>query len=639
MGKLYNVARSRLGRVANAPSSSGAAINRDPKANKVKRAGYQTVPNGGGRDNLESPGVDLARIAAAIERDAYLSQAHLKYSELVVKQGFHFKAKDQTALEYLNQRLKMMEIATGTTLNTLIEGIASDIVKFANCFLVKARAKGGVGLAPGVNVMAMPPAKDPVAGYFLVPAESITIARDKNGEILVYQQEIQGQDKPLTFRPEDVVHIAWNRPSGKAFGDSFFGPVLEDVLILRTIEQNVNLLTRRFTFPLVKYRVGVNGTKEASDEEVDEVTAQVDNAEIDSIYVMPGRHDMEGVNIPTIDMHNYLKYFEDRVFSDLGLSAVDFGRGNTANRNTADAMGGIKTDRVKSFERVIGIEFTRQVIEEILVEGGFDPFVNPDYSVELVFNEIEMEALIKRETHEIYKFEHNAQTFEEMRLAIGEDPAVDESRLNRFIAAELASQQATEKVSAEGGSSETDNKQKPANQNGARSGPKRSSEGLRYKENVQQVLQGASKIERLQRASDWFSELEDLALNIAHKHADETGLSFESSHLSKIKWVVDAPKDAYLKRIGENDTHIAYMMERHHQMVQERAKWYGYALAHSMNGCEKFKVKAAVACKKCSERDGEIINVAISKENAHMLLSFVPPFHVGGKHVELEAIY
>lgn len=639
MGKLFNVAKSRLSRVANAPSSGGAQINRDPKANKVKRVGYQTVPNGGGRDNLEAPDLDLARIAAAIARDAYLSQAHLKYSELVVKQGYFLKAKDQAVLDYLNQRFKMMEIATGTTLHRLIESIASDLVKFGNAFMVKGRAKGGVGLPPGLSVVAMPPSKDPVAGYFMIPADSVTIARDKNGEILLYQQEIQGQDKPLKFKPEDIVHMAWNRESGKAFGTSFFGPVIEDVLILRTIEQNVNLLTRRFTFPLVKYRVGVGTTQEASDEEVDFVTQQVDNAEIDSIYVMPARHDMEGVNIPTIDMHPYLKYFEERVFSDLGLSAVDFGRGDTANRNTADAMGGNKTDRVKSFARLIGEDFTRQVIEELLVEGGFDPFVNPDYAVELVFNEIEMEALIKRETHEIYKFEHNTQTFEELRLAIGKDPVVDESRLNRNIAATLASQQAAEQASLSGGSSETDNKQKPTNQSGTRSGPKRSSESFHISESAQQVMLGGSKIERLQRASDWFSELEDLALQMAHEHASSTGLSYDKEHISKIAWVIDAPKEQYLKRIGENDPHVERMMGLHEQMVLERAKWYGYALAHLLNGCENFRVKAQGACQKCAERDGEMIRVPLSKENAHMLLSFVPPFHVGGKHAELEAIY
>lgn len=638
MGKLFNFARSRLGRVVNAPSS-GSAINRDPKANKVKRVGFQSVLNGGGRDNLESPEVDLARVAAAIERDAYLSQAHLKYSELVVKQGFSLKTKDQSVLDYLNQRFKMMEIATGQSLNVLVNGIASDIVKFGNAFLVKARAKGGIGLPPGLSVTAMPPSADPVAGYFLVPAESITIARDKNGEILLYQQEVEGQDKPLTFKQEDMVHIAWNRTSGKAFGFSFFGSVLEDVLILRTIEQNVNLLTRRFTFPLVKYRVGV-GAQPASDEDIEEVRQEIDGADIDSIYVMPGGHDMEGVTIPTIDMSPYLKHFEERVFSGLGLSAVDFGRGDTANRNTADAMGGIKTDRVKSFARTIGIEFTRQIIEELLVEGGFDPFANPDYAVELVFNEIEMEALIKRETHEIFKFEHNAQTFEEMRLAIGKDPMVDESRLNRFIAAELASQQAAEKeAAAGGGSSETDNKQTPENQSGKRSGPKKATESFQYTEQTQQVMQGETAVIRLQRASDWFSELEALALKSVHESAQETGHGYDKELAERIQWVVEAPKDGYLKRIHQGDTHVTHMMELHRETVISRAKWYGYALAHFSNGCERFKITADQACSKCAERDGEEIHFIASKENGYMLLSHVPPFHPGGKSAGLEAIY
>jgi hypothetical protein len=485
LAKLFNKIIEKFG-LKNAPSAGGrsggaGAINRDPKAIQVKRIGYQLSQNGGGgsgRDSFEGPKVDFNTIATAIERDSYLMQSTMKYKELIFKSGYQFQGKNEQALQYLKLRLEMMAIATQVPTEELFQGIADDIVKYSNCFIVKARAKGGKGLPPGLTAIAVPPAKDPVVGYFRLPPQTIQIARDKNGNITKYKQESgSGGGDAIEFRPEDMIHIKVNVPAGEAFGLPWLAPVLDDVRLLRKVEENAALLLYRHIFPLLAYTVGIDKPGyEATNEELEELRSVIENMPTDGAIVLPERHKIEAVNITAIDGKPYLEYFENRVFSGLGMSQVDFGRGDTANRNTADAMGGNKADRVKGWQQAIQMQIDKYIIDEILIEGGFDPLVNPEYDINFVFNEIEQEMRIKVDTHEIFKFEHNIQTWEETRKNMGMEPSADESRLHfQMIGMQTAAHQAS--LDAQVASSKaTDNKQKPSNQHGTRSGPKSSTE-------------------------------------------------------------------------------------------------------------------------------------------------------------------
>jgi hypothetical protein len=483
LAKLFDRFISKFG-FKNAPApkkgGGGGAIQRDPKAIGVKRVGYQisnSQGGGSGRDNFEGPKVDFSVIQTAIERDSYIMQGVMKYEELIFKSGYSYQAKNDQALEYLRLRLEAMAIATGVQTEELWHGIARDVVRYSNAFIVKARAKGGKGLMPGISVTAVPPAKDPIAGYFLLPPSTIQIARDANGTVLSYQQEVPGQQTKLTFRPEDVVHIKVNVPSGEAFGLPWLAPVLDDVRLLRKIEENAALLLYRHIFPLLAYTVGIDKPGyEATDTELEQLRSVIEDMPTDGAILLPERHKIEAVKLTAIDGKPYLDYFEQRVFTGMGMSSVDMGRGDTANRNTADAMTGIKADRVKGWQQALQYQITNLIIDELLIEGGFDPVVNPDFAVNFVFNEIEAEMRIKLDTHEIYKFEHNIQTFEETRKNMSMEPVVDESRLylNMIEIPKLLAGAKT----TEAGNSETNNKQQPENQHGKRSGPKRSTESI-----------------------------------------------------------------------------------------------------------------------------------------------------------------
>jgi hypothetical protein len=194
-----------------------------------------------------------------------------------------------------------------------------------------------------------------------------------------------------------------------------------------------------------------------------------------------------------IDAKDYLNYFEARVFTVLGVSALMMGRGNTANRSTGDNLSGEFTDRVKAYQRVLEAFIDDHMLNEILMEGGFDSVINADDAVSFQFKEIDFDSLIKKENQAVFLYEHNAISEDEMRTLLGRDPIEDGDARGKMhlqlvtiatleAEAALAPAPATGTTTGGGAASKaqtkkkkaTDNKTKPANQSGVKSSPKKS---------------------------------------------------------------------------------------------------------------------------------------------------------------------
>ena len=103
------------------------------------------------------------------------------------------------------------------------------------------------------------------------------------------------------------------------------------------------------------------------------------------------------------------------------------GRGSTGSN--ADSMESQAHDTVKYIQKKFS-EFTEAfIINELLLEGGFNPITNENDRVYFNFNEISLDTKIKVENHMINQFQSNVITFEEMRREIDRREEVDEERL------------------------------------------------------------------------------------------------------------------------------------------------------------------------------------------------------------------
>ena len=426
--------------------------------------------------DFEEAEFDLSQIDDGYNTDSYIRQGVDKYVDQIFKEGFQFYGRDTAVVDYIRLRFSFMAEATGIPTEQLFTEIAEDVVKYGNCFLAKSRVSDQASLPPTVTVTGIAGAQ-PIGGYFPINATTMQIKRDKNGVVQQYQQEVD--DTTVKFKAEDMIHIYYKREKGNAFGTPFLHPVLDDVRALRQAEENVLKMMYRNIYPFFHVMVGDDETP-GGENEINEVKDQIDGMEVDGGLVTTNRVEIKPIaSNQVINAQPYLQYLEERVFSGMGIPAILFGRGGTANRSTGDNMTSEMADRIRAIQRIIEVFVNEYIIKELLLEGGFDPVLNPEHVVEFRFNENELDSKVKRDTHYVYLYEHNAITEDEMRKELGRDPITDRSLMYQTL---ITQANAAHSASIKGGASEsssstgtsaTNNKQKPTNQYGTKSSPKK----------------------------------------------------------------------------------------------------------------------------------------------------------------------
>lgn len=483
--------------------SGGSSANRNPAETQVKRIGL-AIGDDLGRD-FNDPEFDLTTITSAYNTESYVRQAVDKYIEMMFKAGWDIVGKNPNSVLYIKQRLDMMAEVTNTPNDQLFIEIAEDLVKYSNAVIVKARMKDQSQLPPNVQVQGVGGA-EPIVGYFPLNVTTLTIKRDKNGTVKGWQQEVDGQDSTVKFKTEDIIHIYYKREKGNAFGTPFLIPVLDDIRALRQAEENVLKLIYRNLFPYIHVKVGSEQEgMGATDPEIQRVQTDIESMDLEAGLVTSERVSINPVaNNQIIDANNYLKYFEQRVFTGLGVSELMMGRGATASRSTGDNLSGEFADRVKAFQKVMAIFVNQFIVKELLMEGGFDPILNPDDAVSFTFKEIDIDAKIKAENHAIYKYEHNAISEDEMRELLGRDPIEDgdqrtKMHLQVITLATMEASAALSPTSTDNSADsatkssdktkkETDNKNKPTNQSGTKTSPKKESHEVHYIEKYKDAI-------------------------------------------------------------------------------------------------------------------------------------------------------
>lgn len=452
-----------------ASGSSGGSTGRELASEFVKKVTYKE----NGDTDFEDPDFSFEDIQNGYNTDSYIRQGVDKYVDQIFKEGYNFFGTDTNIVEYLRLRLDYIAEASNTPTNQLLMDIAEDVVKYGNCMIVKARSNDPNAIPQGTTITGLY-GKDPVVGYFCANPVTMKCKRDEFGTVIEWQQDNDGGT--ATFAPEDVVHFYYKREKGNAYGTSFLIPVLDDVRALRQAEENVLKMMYRNIYPFYHISVGTEDQTGTS-KEVDALKESLDGMDVEGGLVTTERVNIQPVaSDKVIDAEPYLKYMEARVFSGMGIPEIMFGRGNTANRSTGDNMTSEMADRIRAISRVIEMFFNSFIIKELLMEGGYDPVLNPDQVVDFKFNDNDVDVMIKKEVHAIYKYEHNAITEDEMRDEIGMDPIPDSDREKMFVelitrtTAKMQHELSMEKAnqSSENGTAETNNKQK--NQGGKKSG-------------------------------------------------------------------------------------------------------------------------------------------------------------------------
>jgi hypothetical protein len=383
-----------------------------------------------GSDEFEQPEYNMAEIGRIEDVEAYVQSAFAQKEGLMFKEGWEVVGKDLQTIKYIKQRFEQFSAATGHPFSGVLRGIGEDLIRYSNAFLVKVRKPEASGGGPR-RVPGKAKPLDPVAGYFTMPVSTVRFKRDDNGKILKYRQQLPS-GRYIDFNPDDVIHIYFRRKKGFLIGTPSLIPVKDDIRALRRIEENIEMLIYQCLFPLYHYKVGEKDApaREYADgtREVDVVKQEVELIPAEGMIVTPERHEIKAVGAEgrALRAEGYLNHFKQRIFAGLGVSAVDMGEGDTANRSTADNMSRNMIDNVKHYQRTWEMFINEYVIKELLLESTFKNPIDDEGLVYLKFNEIDVEAKIKVEAHAITGFTGHAITHAELRRTYGKEPLTEE---------------------------------------------------------------------------------------------------------------------------------------------------------------------------------------------------------------------
>jgi hypothetical protein len=384
------------------------------------------------------PPFDPQTIHHAYLLDSYIHQSVQKYVSLILNRGWSIRSKNKQAEAYMNKRLRLLSFQTGITTEALIRGIIEDLILFGNAYLVKVRARRPNPI-PGMKLKGMR-GNAPIVGLFPVSPVTMVAKVDEDGRVEEWQQQVRGLTK-RKWKPYNVIHLKKNSPRGTLYGISHLVPVLEDVRILRQMEQNVVLLVYRNLNPLIHAQVSMPTTgvpmvsSRAGQPRIDYISRLLEDMSPSGTVVTDAdvAITVHGSESQALRADPYLGFFRERVFSGLAVSDTAMGRGSSTTRSTAEQLAADMHDTARGWQSFVTDALKWTVFFELLYELNFDPLNFEDDFVEMSWGEVDIDTKIKKETHATQLFLQNAITEDEMREHIGLKPLKDGDRKQTYV--------------------------------------------------------------------------------------------------------------------------------------------------------------------------------------------------------------
>jgi len=391
------------------------------------------------REFFQPPEYNLSEIGRVEDVESFVRQAIRKKTGLMFKAGFSITGPNIQTIQYIERRFAQIEQAQGKAMEILLREIGTDLLKYHNAYLVKVRNQAASG---GLKRRDFRWGKtlQPVAAYFRMTPETVNIKRDIFGNVLQYRQQTFGGFKRLFFEPEDVIHFYVDRKGGFSVGTPALVPVMDDIRALRRLEENVELLIYQHLFPLLHYQVGTPDqpaeTYPDGRSEIDIVREQIEMMPAEGSIVTPERHKISiiGAEGRALRADWYLNHFKQRVFAGLGMSAMDFGEGGTANRSTAERLSRSLVDDVKDYQGILSTFINNEIIRELLLESTWGlESIEPENLVKFVFSEIDEDSRAKKGAHLTNLYQGHLITETEARREMGYQPFTEEDRKDTYF--------------------------------------------------------------------------------------------------------------------------------------------------------------------------------------------------------------
>ena len=422
-------------------------LRRQSPSTKQWETGRGLIGRDGKHGHYSGPLHNLSEIAKAKDVEAYFARAVERQRVLCMKQGWRIRGRDAERVRYVTRRVNEMMLVSGHTFRELLTEIFDNLVTFSNSFWVfkrdDVRSSGG-------NIRLHKRTYEPMAGVWAADPTTMQVKQSKSGLVERWRQ-VEGAStlsegsNAKTFRPADVLHITTNRKTGWVFGTPYVVPVLDDMRLLRRMEELADIISHKHAFPLMVVKIGTE--QKPADEvmqpgglmvpEVEIAQNLIEQIDPEGGLVVTERYEIEmiGAENKALDLKPYLEYLEDRVKGGLRLSDIDLGRGDSANRNTAQSITQNLIDVCTELQGVVEEVLSWKFFFMLLMEGDFNVDLSrpEEEMVYLDFPPIDTEEQRAEENHAQGLYEGNVCTEDECRERMGQKPVSEGEREGLYL--------------------------------------------------------------------------------------------------------------------------------------------------------------------------------------------------------------
>lgn len=438
-------------------------------------------------DDFHFPEYNFSDINRVIETEPLVARVFDRKIILCIKEGFEIVSKNQKITDYLKKRFIEIEERSGISFRTLVEEAITGLIRHSNHFFVFKRSKKhSSGLVRSVEGRKL----EPIAGVYSVPIETVQMRFNKNGHCDAIRQELSpfgfygylnNKQRLPIYDNNNFIHFYLYYYGGLGVCPPMLIGVKEDIIALRKIEENMELLLYQYLFPLYHYKVGSDlfPAREYPDgtTEVGRTADTIASLPSEGCVVTSHRHEIEvlGSSKQALDPIPAMEWYKKRILAGVAASALDLGEGDTSNRSTSDTLSRLIVDYCKYVQNQVSYLFETLVFKQLLLESTFGDidFTDPENKVTLKFKEIDLDYQTKKENHVAQLYTQSMITHDEARLDLGRDILDDSDKENLLKneehsqGMEAAKEQAKQKASlSANGTAQGASRSKPSNQHG-----------------------------------------------------------------------------------------------------------------------------------------------------------------------------
>jgi len=370
--------------------------------------------------------------------DGFIRNAVDRHAELF--KDFELQGEPEV-VRYVQKRLSVMSLRSGEHWKTTFSRYINEYFKHGNPFILKVRdSEQNLGSIP---MFADRPF--PISAMFVISPEKLepvikgqrflgwsVQGREKEGLNITKGKPLTNTSKSLVimntdkdlpgvlYPGMDILHTAYKKPSDAHYGVGLTFAALEDVALLRNVEHTIAVMIKKNSMPILWHKITRPGYPGNIQSDINQAVRLHETMSPDGVIVTPSTHELKFLGSESLAMRNegYLKYFAYRSFASMGVSPFLMGF-EAASMGAVDAAMEILMQRIRFCQEELSRDIEMFLLNELLWEGGFDPFNNEKHVVKFVVKDIDEARRIKLQNHFSDLYNKNILTFEESRSNSG----------------------------------------------------------------------------------------------------------------------------------------------------------------------------------------------------------------------------